>query len=115
MITIRGKPANETRDTQDDEFQHLKSVISDLNDDVDNQEERVQKLERCVEILQLYVGASYDRINTLTHHINILRRVVDHVDQMKREIETLETRLKDLKRTRGLSEDVVIHEAVVCD
>lgn len=101
------------RNPDDSVLQRMMSIVADLDMDVSSQDERIEKLERCVTTLIAFMWSSIDRINVLTHHVNVLRKITNHVDRMKEEIELLDARLADLKRVKGV--DTVIHEAVICD
>lgn len=101
-------------------YEHLWSVVFDLNMEVTSHDERIEKLEICCGRLIAFMCASIERTNALTkrnntlnHHVSVLRKAVNHVDQMQVEIKQLQMQLVELKRARET--DPVIHEAVLCE
>ena len=100
-------------------YQQLWTTVADLSEEVLSQEERVEKLEICCGRLIMFMMASIERVNALTRsnntlvrHNTVLRKAVDHIDQMQTEITCLQSQLAQLKRAREME---FVHEAVLCD
>lgn len=103
----------------------LRSIIDTTSAEEDvrdnhllQQESRVTKLEHLVVILHGMILKNHERINVLTRHIEVLRLVVHQVEQMRREMDQLQTGYNELKRKRVTeplveSVDVIISERLI--